>query len=191
VKITFKYRADVALTILLTMLVAPFVQADRWSESEQDIVRLDPRAFHQLPEEIVAELEVQTCKIPQGFEDAAPHNVISGSFAANNQQDWAVLCSRDGVSVIKIFWGGETSCPSEIAGSHDRNWLQDIGNNRIGFSRVIAPASKQTILDHHKAYGGPTPPPISHQGIDDYFLGKASVVHYCRDGQWIALTGAD
>lgn len=87
--------------------------------------------------------------------------------------------------------GASSRCSSEISASQDKNWLQGIGNGKIGYSRAIGPANKETILEQHKEYGGPTPPPISHQGIDDYFVGKASVVHYCNNGKWIALTGAD
>ncbi len=177
--------------ILVSALVVDAVRADKWSEAEKQIVRLDPIMFNELPSEIVEELKAQKCTVPQTFGNSKPHNVISGSFAEKNQKDWAVLCSRDGVSTIKIFWGGAVRCPSEIAESKDHGWLQGIGNNKIGYSRAIGPARKKAILEYHKAYGGPTPPPISHQGIDDYFLEKASVVHYCSNGKWIALTGAD
>ena len=179
------------LFILLSALVVAVVRADMWSEAEKEIVRLEPMVFNKLPSKLVEELKAQKCTVPQTYGGGKPHNVISGSFAKENQKDWAVLCSRDGISVIIIFWGGAARCPSEIAGSLDKNWLQGIGNNKIGFSRAIGPASKEAILKHHKEYGGPTPPPTPHQGIDDYFVGKASVVHYCSNGKWIALTGAD
>jgi hypothetical protein len=147
--------------------------------------------FNKLPGEIVKGLKTLKCTVPQTYENRKPHNVIQGSFAEENQTDWAVLCSKNGVSSIKIFWGGAAKCPSVISGSHDRKWLQGIGNDKIVYSRAIGPASKETILGYHKAFGGPTPPPISHQGIDDYFVGKASVVHYCSNGKWIEFTGAD
>jgi hypothetical protein len=180
-----------AVTISVSALVIGAVRADVWSEAEKQIVRLEPMMFNELPSEIVKELKALKCTVPQTYENSKPHNVISGSFAEKNQTDWAVLCSRNGVSSIKIFWGGAARCPSEISESQDKNWLQGIGNDKIGYSRAIEPASKKAILEYHKEYGGPTPPPISHQGIDDYFVGKASVVHYCSDGKWIALTGAD
>lgn len=181
----------VTLTILLSPFAAAAASADIWSEAEKEIVRLEPTVFNELPSEVVEKLKAQKCTVPQTYKSNKPHNVISGSFAEENQKDWAVLCSRNSVSVIVIFWGGAARCSSEIAGSLDKNWLQGIGNNKIGFSRTIGPASKEAILEHYKEYGGPTPPPTSHQGIDDYFLGKASVVHYCSNGKWIELSGAD
>ena len=47
------------------------------------------------------------------------------------------------------------------------------------------------ILSHNRDYGGPEPPPIDHDGVNDVFAEKASVVHYFYRGRWLALTGAD
>ena len=44
---------------------------------------------------------------------------------------------------------------------------------------------------HHELYGGPKPPPLDHDGINDMFVGKASVVWYRYQGRWLQLTGAD
>jgi len=46
-------------------------------------------------------------------------------------------------------------------------------------------------MRHYRAYGGPEPPPIEHQGIDDAFLGKASITWYFHKGKWLRLQGAD
>jgi hypothetical protein len=46
-------------------------------------------------------------------------------------------------------------------------------------------------VSHYRAYGGPEPPPIDHNGVDDAFLGKAYVVWYYQNGEWLQLTGAD
>lgn len=179
------------VTIFVSAHVIGAVRADVWRDAEKKIVRLEPMMFNELPSEIVKELKTMKCTVPQTYENGKPHNVIYGSFAEKNQRDWAVLCSRNGVSSIRIFWGGAARCPSEISASQDKNWLQGIGNGKIGYSRAIGSASKETILEYHKEYGGPTPPPISHRGIYDYFMDRASVVHYCSNGKWIGLTGAD
>lgn len=186
-----RIHALVIATILVFENFMGAVRADVWSEAEKQIVRLEPTMFKELPSEIVKELKALKCTVPQTYENSKPHNVINGSFAEKNQTDWAVLCSRNGVSSIKIFWGAAAKCPSEISESQDKNWLQGVGNDKIGYSRAIGLVSKETILEYHKEYGGPTPPPMFHQGIDDYFVGKASVVHYCINGKWMALTGAD
>lgn len=46
-------------------------------------------------------------------------------------------------------------------------------------------------MGHYRAYGGPEPPPIDHQGIDDAFLEKASTTWYYDGGRWLQLQGAD
>ena len=69
--------------------------------------------------------------------------------------------------------------------------MQGIGGGKIGYSRALSPAGADYILSVYQAYGGPKPPPIDHQGIDDAFLEKASTVHYFHEGKWLRLTGAD
>lgn len=131
------------------------------------------------------------CTIPQEAFSKKPHNVIRGSFARPGQTDWAVLCSVKGTSTILVFWNGSPKNPAAIAASEDRNYLQGITQNEIGYSRGISAANRDFIMRHHQAYGGPTPPPIDHQGIDDAFLEKASVTWYLYRGKWLRLTGAD
>lgn len=45
-------------------------------------------------------------------------------------------------------------------------------------------------MRHVDAYGGPKPPPIDHQGINDGFP-NGSVVWYSYSGKWLKLTGSD
>lgn len=73
----------------------------------------------------------------------------------------------------------------------DKNYLQDVGHDDIAYSREITAVDRNFIMTHYRAYGGPEPPPIDHEGIDDAFLEKASVVHYWYEGRWIQLQGAD
>lgn len=119
------------------------------------------------------------------------HNVIAGEFAKAGQKDWAVLCSRMGNSTVLVLWGGPVECPGELASAEDIRSLQGMGEGKIEFSRMVSSVDAKYILGHHQAYGGPTPPPVEHQGIDDAFLGKASVVNYCYQGKWLRLQGAD
>jgi hypothetical protein len=79
----------------------------------------------------------------------------------------------------------------EIAKMEDRIFLQGISADQIGFSRSIRPVGKDFTLGHYKAYGGPKPPTIDHQGIDDAFIEKASVTWYFDGGNWLKLTEAD
>lgn len=165
---------------------------DRWREADRATVRLPPSAFPKLPRQVRRSLRSRGCTIPQAFADAKPHNVISGEFARRGQTDWAVLCSRNGVSSILVFWGGSARSVAELAKGADRNFLQVVdGNGKIGFSRSIIAVGRGHILNHYRAYGGPKPPRIDHQGIDDGYLEKASYVLYYHRGKWLELQGAD
>ena len=73
----------------------------------------------------------------------------------------------------------------------DEIFLQHLGGTRIGYSRMIGTAGADFILEHYRLYGGPKPPPLDHQGINDMFLEKASDVFYCPQGKGLQLTGAD
>jgi hypothetical protein len=79
----------------------------------------------------------------------------------------------------------------EIGSEPDINKLQGMGGDQIGYSRSISPVGRDFIMRHYQAYGGVKPPPVDHLGIDDAFVGKASMVHYSYRGKWIELTGAD
>lgn len=186
-------RFPKALALFATLLVlfaSHTVRANEWDEATQAITRLAPNKFPSFPSHIRNQLKTQGGTIPQSFENNSPHNVINGEFGTISQQDWAVLCSRTYSSSILIFWSGETSCPSEILPSLDRSWLQHTGEG-IGYSRVITAVGPEFILKHVGAYEGSPPPPITHQGINQSFVGKGSSVQYCYDGEWIKLFEAD
>jgi len=65
----------------------------QFDQAEGRIVRLPPRAFPELPGNVVRELQRRSCTIPQTAFTKNPHNVIKGEFARPGQTDWAVLCS--------------------------------------------------------------------------------------------------
>lgn len=170
---------------------AQFTRED-FDKAEREIKRLKPDQFTELPLKIIKELERRGCTIPQVYSSGRPWNVIEGEFAKPGQKDWAVLCSRDGTSSILVFWGQPIQgCDIEISPVEDKTFLQGIGNGLIGFSRSISAVSKKFIDSAYKAYGGPEPPPIDHEGIDDEFMDKASGVHYCYKGEWLQLQGSD
>jgi len=192
---------NVHVTIVLTSLavigIGPsFAQLPgdlkrKFDQADQKIVRLPPSAFPELPGNIVHELQRRGCTIPQEAYTKKPHNVIRGNFARPGQPDWAVLCSVNRASSILVFFNGSDKNVQEIARMEDRIFLQGISADQIGFSRGIRPVGKDFIMRHFKAYSGPTPPQIDHQGIDDAFIAKASVTWYFDQGNWLKLTGAD
>ena len=153
-----------------------------------------PKAFPALPPAVTADLEARACRIPQSYMDPAPHNVVVGSFFGPSSQDWAVLCSREGRSSILVYPAGETEGVEEIArGREDGPPLatQVAEEERFGFDRMITAVGEKYIFDRYRWYGGPEPPPIQHQGINDAVVEKASRVHYYYDGSWLVLQGAD
>jgi len=164
---------------------------DIWDEANAKVRRLSPDAFPELPAGIKVELVKRQCTVPQIFLSTHPHNVIHGEFSRKGQKDWAVLCSTGQVSSILVFWGGSEKDMFVFPATPDKNYLQGRGEGKIGYSCEISVVGKDYILEHHKRYGGPTPPPINHDGIDVAFVEKASSVLYREKGEWLSLTGAD
>ena len=161
------------------------------SRSDQDTTYAAPSDFPKLSGAIRSELEMRGCRIPQPYEGKAPQNLIQGEFAGSGKDDVAVLCSKQGVSSILIFWKGSAGAPAEIAPAPDINFVQVTEDGKRGFSRLIARVGKDFILRHYKDYGGATPPSLDHDGIEDRFIEKGSTVHYFYSGQWFNLTGSD
>ena len=163
-----------------------------WRVAARAIRRLPPDSFPQLPPSVRSELEVRGCSVPQSFTSDRPHNVIVASFAKAGQVDWAVLCSRQDSSSVLIFWGGaDPGPPTVFPRSSDAGFLQGIGEGRIGYSRVLLVASPGQIREYAAAFGGFLPKVLDHDGVEDAFAGKASVVAYMEGGHWLTLTGAD
>ena len=160
-------------------------------EADLQIVRLSPTRFLQLSNGVLNELARPNCTIPQVADEKIPQNVIKGSFIEKGELDWAVLCSVHGNSGILIFRNQSAKHVIEVARQADKDRLQGGADGKMGYSRAISPVDRAFILEHYQAYGGPAPPPIDHQGIDDAFVGKASVVLYFYRGKWLQLTGAD
>jgi hypothetical protein len=175
---------------LLYGQVSPALQ-NRLQKADRQITRLSPAEFPSLPSNLVRELQSRRCMIPQQARAKTRENVIKGNFAKRAQVDWAVLCSRNRVSAILVFWGGSEKTPGELAKRADMDFLQDIGNDEIGFSRVINPIDRKAILKYSAQSEDLRPPPIDHQGIEDIFEGKASVVRYFYREKWTELAGED
>ena len=164
----------------------------QWTIAARQIRRLAPAAFPELPKPFIAELEQAGCTVPQSDYRGGRTNVIEGSFGAPGQHDWAVLCSRDGSSLIRVYWGGPARCPSELHAAPDAGYLQDLGEGRIGFSRGI---HKTTSHHEYPADNDTTSVDrevqLDHDAIDDAFEGKASTVYFCRKGTWVTFGGND
>jgi len=182
-------RISLIATIVLLCSASMYGQLP--SRSERQGTYLPPTEFRELPRGIVADLKQRGCLVPQYGGTGEPNNVIRGEFARPGEMDWAVLCSVRGVSSILVYWKGETRAPASLAPREERTYFARDPQGRPLFLRAIQPVGREFILKHYRAYGGPKPPTIDHQGIDDAFLDKASIVWYLKGRSWLKLTGAD
>lgn len=168
---------------------------ERFEEAANKIRRLGVDSFPRLPFGVARVLRSRGCTVPQPAVDAggSPRaaNVIHGEFIERGRVGWAVLCSVNRVSTLLVFRSDLDTKPYELSSSEDRNHLQGLGGEAIGYSRQISAVNGDFILRHYRAYGGEQPPPIDHHGIDDAFLGKASMTWYFYRGKWKQLQGAD
>ena len=157
-----------------------------------DVVRLSPEVFTELPLGIREALLERGCTIPQAYEmPAQPHNVVRASFRHPSQEDWAVLCSRNARSSILVFWSGRARDVEEFGEADDDISMQVVAPEILGFSRYISAADAWRIRQAAENYSAPVTFEVTHSGIEDAFVGKASVIHYHHQAVWVRLQGAD
>ena len=186
--------------LIAIILSVPFVIAasseelDKWEAADRETVRLPPSDFPLLPGSVRDDLDARACTIPQVYCcNREPHNVVSGHFKDSRQVDWAILCSIDRQSTILVYWGGSAEIVSELSTTPDKHWLQGLVGDNVGFSHGISTVNAKYITDHARWYGGEIeiPPVLDHEGINDGFIEKGSVVRYWYEGEWLMLRGAD
>jgi hypothetical protein len=121
------------------------ITPDIWQQSEEEILRLPPSSFRELPREVIEDLQNRRCAIPQAVPGSSghsnPHNVIRGEFVKKGQTDWAILCSRkkpdspydlyaqdrhytiqrSWASSVVVYFGGTTANVSETGERYDMN----------------------------------------------------------------------
>jgi len=157
---------------------------DDWAGWQILLSYLQPAALEGVPREIVEALEAEGCLIPT--LQWSGQNAVRGQFAAPGQDDWAVLCSRDGVSEIRIFWGGEARCPQPVAPSADRTWLQGRGDGTAVLSRSIDRSSPREVREWLEYYDLDPGISFTHDVLLDVQEGKpVTGYRYCSGGVWI------
>ena len=171
--------------------VAPSQNPDKWKRTVPGIVRLSPDVFASLSPDIVADLNARGCTIPQPWGSVELENVLYGRFTDAEQMDVAVLCSINAISSILVYRGGTTTDVAVVNRLMNDSFLQDVGEGKYGFSRVIYSADPSHIRKSYAVFGGQELPPLDHDGLGDAFLEKASIIWYWYDSKWIQLTGAD
>lgn len=172
---------------------APSTLGERLNAHQPHLVA--PDAFGALPPAVRSDLVDRGCGIPQIHGQVTPENVIRGAFAEPGSEDWAVLCSIGGVSTVLLYW--ETlpgPCASAVGASENADWNQGMGEDAVAFSRLLKEASPQDILSRRHGWSAPDIPAdlrIEHDGFHEVMVGKGSTIHYCWQGEWLALPGAD
>ena len=160
--------ALLSITIMPTFAQLPEDLKRKFDEAERRIVRLSPTAFPELPRNVVRELHRRGCTIPQPYTNRKA-NVIRGEFAKPGQTDWAALCYCKGTLGLYVFLNGSDT---DVAVVGQRQFPAALAGP---FEAAIAPVNGKYIVDHYRAYGGPKPPPIDHQGIE-WSSGMASEI---------------
>jgi hypothetical protein len=162
---------------------------------ESAIRRVLPADVKELPADFVEKLNVRGCTVPQfdsgedaGGVETEPNNVIHGEFTRRGQEDWAALCSNGKTSTIVIFWGKVTACPASLARLDDAHYLKAGKDKKLHYSRSIR-ALGEDGLDERAGVAGLKP--MSHQGIDDRFVGKSSAFFYCIERKWKIFPAKD
>ena len=180
----------VALAISAGLLVAPAPAGTEWTRADHEMVRVRPARFGALPAPIRSELDRRGCTIPQPFTADTEHleNAIRGRFVSRASADWAVLCSRNRRSAILVFRSGDVSTIDEIGAEDDVTRLQVTGPGRIGYSRRISAVRARELreLDRSRDPGLPMP---DHDGIQDAFIEKGSIVWYWSGRRWLRIAG--
>jgi hypothetical protein len=154
------------------------------------IKRLPPTAFPGLPEAVTAELSRRGCKIPQATGVKGPNNVVSGEFVRRGETAWAVLCTVRGTTSVLVFSPGAKSRPAVVGRLGENIHTQKQPDGSYVYARALWRADRKYILERNA--GNPElPRAIDHHGVNDYFLEKASTVHYFNGRRWLELRGAD
>ncbi len=184
------------------MLLWTLVVSLLWQDA-RPIVRLKPSAFEDISAEVRVDLERRGCRVPQTYLSDKPHNIAKGRFISARQIDTAVLCSRNRVSEILIYRGGNVHTVDRLESSSDEQWFQTIdGQGTFGYSRNIVAASTALILERLEAHideeklglhpvDPSSMPRIAHDGLIHAFAEKGSSIWYWNGRKWMELPGSD
>lgn len=170
-------------------------QGSPWAAVDTTRLLLGPSAYPKLPSEVRADLERRGCRIPQASgpdvsrsEQSHPNNVLVGAFTGRRTRDWAVLCSVADTSRILVYHDGRPQRVDSLAPHGDALYLAK-ERDAWGFYRVLMRATPEQIRRLARDWGDPAPPRLDHLGIEDYFAGKASEIHFFRLGRWQLFQG--
>jgi hypothetical protein len=117
-------------------------------------------------------------------------NVLQGQFIKQKQVDWAVGVSDSSGIKLLVFPGGMVDSVQDAPRTSE--W--SVGNSmpECAFT-VLRRSAVQNFID---AWGqldesGKTITRANHDGIVEHSLGGYSIILYCQEGKWVAITGMD
>jgi len=165
-------------------------------EEAKAAAHIQPWEFPGLPQAIATDLEQADCTIPKAYFLSGFQNAITGEFTRPGQTDWAVICAHADAMSLRVYRNGQL--PAEMVGRSWNDQFRLVPDNQsssdphwiYGYNYKISALNRDTIVAH-AGYGGPTPPPIDHQGLDLYCCEEASTTYYWYENQWLPLGGAD
>jgi hypothetical protein len=181
-------------TIILLILLIPLwvFAVPNYEEAEKNIEMINPRNVKNLPQAFKEQLTSERCLIPKVFGSQGVTGWTKGAFARKGQRDWAVLCSNSsGESYVRIFWGDQKPCPEIFGITSNKNFLQVIHQDTVGFSRMIGVVSTDDLVKYLGKANAAIPQTLTQEGIADSFVGKGSSIFFCGQGKWQSVPGAD
>lgn len=174
---------------LVVLLVSVHHSQDKTGNSfEKRIKYIKPSEIEpsancpKMPLHIVEYLEKSGCLIPQSDYIKNTHGGFQIPFGNKEQNDWAVLCSKNGFSSIWIFWNGSTSRISQFANYPDTAFI-----NSGGYFRVIGKDTTKPQTKENLRLYGEIIPQINTWGIDELTPDREHVIYYIYQNQLVIL----
>jgi hypothetical protein len=128
-----------------------------------------------LPTDVQAKVQRLGCQIPED------QSIARGHFERADATNWAVLCSKEGTTVLVVFADGGPLGSTAIHRTFN-------GDGQRLTVRHVSAVDRRFILKHCSSARQKVAI-IDHQGILDGF--NRSVVHYYFQGRWIAFPVTD
>jgi hypothetical protein len=145
--------------------------------AEQSIVRLPPAAFPELPAAVQQVLEREGCRLPRQEAGDDLRVIARGEFARAGQLDWAVICSRQSRSSIRVVWGGPASCEGVLATGEDSRFLKPLPSGDLEYARQI-----EVVRSPGAPADGPLDVLVDRAGAE------LRAEHACLNGRWTSLS---
>ncbi|MET0753536.1 MAG: hypothetical protein ABWZ66_09190, partial [Pyrinomonadaceae bacterium] len=160
---------------------------------DDKIVRIKPSEYTpspncpKMPANIVKYLEDMNCLLPQpSYKKDSRAGAFQIQFANPGQNDWAVLCSRGGVSSILVFWHSLTTNVSEFAKYPDKDFV-----DAAGFFRAIGKTARKPSNKYNINTYGDIFPELNLWGIDEQKPNRKQIIYYIYKNQLVVLENED